>query len=168
MTTWKNNTTPAISQDNLNAIENKLTLLMSALYPVGAIYISTQQNNNTVSEEGKMGCPIADFFGTWIRIEGSFLLAATPNGSSGASQAAGHTGGSATNDFSNTLHYGVKNIFGLAYQDQQLVATGYGDRYIVGKARPSGTSDDESAYPHLANLNNMPPYLAVYMWERTA
>lgn len=163
MTTWRNNTTPAISQDNLNAIENKLTLLMNALYPVGAIYISTQQNNNTVSEEGKMGCPIADFFGTWIRIEGSFLLAATPNGSSGASQAAGHTGGSATNDLSNKIHYSSTS-YGLTATSP----SGYADRAVVGLARPSGTSTNETAYSHLANINNMPPYLSVYMWERTA
>ena len=40
--------------------------------------------------------PATLFGGTWERITGSFLLAATDNGSSGASQEAGNTGGAAT------------------------------------------------------------------------
>lgn len=55
------------------------------IYPVGSIYMSVNSTS-----------PATLFGGTWERITGSFLLAATDNGSSGASQAAGNTGGAAT------------------------------------------------------------------------
>ena len=54
-------------------------------YPIGSIYMSVNSTS-----------PATLFGGTWERITGSFLLAATDNGSSGASQAAGNTGGAAT------------------------------------------------------------------------
>lgn len=55
------------------------------IYPVGSIYMSVNSTD-----------PSTLFGGTWERITGSFLLAATDGGSSGASQAAGNTGGAAT------------------------------------------------------------------------
>lgn len=54
-------------------------------YPVGSIYMSVNSAN-----------PATLFGGEWERITGKFLLSATDNGSSGASQAAGNTGGAAT------------------------------------------------------------------------
>jgi len=172
-TNWANNSTPAINASNLTKIENQLTALTSVtdtnlkstlldmFYPVGSIYTSTTINSSTASVSGKAGCPIADIGGTWQRITGKFLLAATDNGSSGASQAAGNTGGSATNDFSDKLHY-TSTQYGL-----KSPSDGYQDRMVVGLARPSGTTNDECPYPHFSNLNNMPPYLSVYMWKRT-
>jgi microcystin-dependent protein len=53
-------------------------------YPVGAIYMSVSPTS-----------PATLFGGTWERITGRFLLAATDGGSSGASQAAGNIGGEA-------------------------------------------------------------------------
>ena len=55
------------------------------VYPVGSIYMSVNSTD-----------PGTLFGGTWERITGKFLLSATDNGSSGASQAAGNTGGAAT------------------------------------------------------------------------
>ena len=54
-------------------------------YPIGSIYMSVNSTS-----------PATLFGGTWERITGKFLLSATDNGSSGASQAAGNTGGAAT------------------------------------------------------------------------
>lgn len=62
----------------------KLGTILDA-YPVGSIYMSVNSTN-----------PQTLFGGTWERITGKFLLAATDNGSSGASQAAGRTGGAAS------------------------------------------------------------------------
>lgn len=62
-----------------------ITDLFDAIYPVGSIYMSVNSTS-----------PDTLFGGTWERITGSFLLAATDNGNSGASQAAGNTGGAAT------------------------------------------------------------------------
>ena len=55
------------------------------MYPVGSIYMSVNSTD-----------PSMLFGGTWERITGAFLLAATDGGNSGASQAAGNTGGAAT------------------------------------------------------------------------
>ena len=66
--------------------------LFDLIYPVGSIYMSV----NNVS-------PANLFGGTWERIEGSFLLAATENASStGASQSAGTTGGEASHTLSES------------------------------------------------------------------
>lgn len=59
--------------------------ILDAIYPVGSIYMSVNSTD-----------PGLLFGGTWARITGAFLLAATDNGNSGASQAAGNTGGAAT------------------------------------------------------------------------
>ena len=59
--------------------------LALAAYPVGSIYMSVNPES-----------PATLFGGTWERITGRFLLSATDNGNSGASQAAGNTGGAAT------------------------------------------------------------------------
>lgn len=61
-----------------------VNLALSA-YPVGSIYMSVSSTS-----------PADIFGGTWERIQGRFLLSATDNGSSGASQAAGNTGGEAS------------------------------------------------------------------------
>ena len=64
--------------------QNTMRTLVDLIYPLGSIYMSV----NNVS-------PQTFFGGTWTRITGRFLLAATDGGSSGASQAAGNTGGAA-------------------------------------------------------------------------
>lgn len=67
------------------ALKSQISSIKEAVYPVGSIYMSV----NPAS-------PATLFGGTWERITGSFLLAATDGGSSGASQAAGNTGGAAS------------------------------------------------------------------------
>lgn len=59
--------------------------IFDAIYPVGSIYMSVNPTD-----------PATLFGGAWERITGKFLLSATDNGNSGASQAAGNTGGAAT------------------------------------------------------------------------
>lgn len=209
------------------------------IYPVGAIYLSVDSTD-----------PGTLFGGTWERIAGRFLLAATDNGSSGASQAAGNTGGEATHvltpsetamknhkhvvpkhghgdniDYSvNNSGYAASAITGGGHEHNILLnesrdwtlftsgyeAGGYGltstagfvNRVVVGIGNAShrgryvaassshshnlpshthtltksgGVSDkdafDTTSNPSDANgsaHNNMPPYLSVYMWKRTA
>lgn len=91
--------------------------------------------------------------GTWERIQGKFLWA------SNTAHPAGSTGGSETVALSdNNLPYS-------AIMDKQSNAGGWGaqfvtvpsGQYVMG---PKGTN----ATPH----ENMPPYLSVDMWRRTA
>ena len=135
-----------VKASDLNEIKSVINDNVDNIYPVGSIYLSTNSTN-----------PGTLFGGTWVQIKDKFLLSA------GDTYTAGATGGVATNDLSNKIHYSNAS-YGLT--DASI--TGYADRTVVGIARPSGTSTDETAYSHFANINNMPPYLVVYVWKRTA
>lgn len=139
--------------------------LFNLIYPVGAVYISTN-----ATDPGML------FGGTWARIKDSFLLAA------GDVYAAGATGGSASNDLHNEpVHAGVGFVDGstigfdapdddtfeeggvqLNYSfmpSHTATATGMLIRY--GSALTRGVK-------LFGALNNLPPYLTVYIWQRTA
>lgn len=116
-------------------------LSVLAAYPVGAIYISVSSTN-----------PQTLFGGTWEQIQGRFLLAAD------STYKAGSTGGEAS----------------VTLTREQLPAAAWasGDGTNAKAGSITGTTDtgygawtqaDNWGQPH----NNMPPYLAVYMWKRT-
>lgn len=137
--------------------------LFAVFYPVGAIYMSVDSTN-----------PGTLFGGTWERITGRFLLAATDGGSSGASQAAGRTGGEATHTLtaaesgipahSHTARiYMVKNAASGSAQWRAINQADSGGSYGSAVEIYNNTAANASS-AH----NNMPPYLAVYVWKRTA
>lgn len=133
------------------------SLIFDAIYPVGSIYMSVANIN-----------PAAVFGGTWERITGRFLLAATDNGNSGASQAAGNTGGEATHlltaaesglpSHHHTVQY--RNLFQSGSARAGVYQSGTADG-IWNTSNAGGTNAS-------AAHNNMPPYLSVYVWKRTA
>ena len=117
-----------------------------AAWPVGSIYMSMQETS-----------PAMLFGGTWVRMENRFLLGA------GSGYVAGVTGGEAEHTLTENempSHYQLLPMnqageseywgpMGSAMQDGDL----------VNMTKPAGGNQ-----PH----NNMPPYIAVYMWQRTA
>lgn len=115
-------------------------------YPVGAIYLSVNSTS-----------PATLFGGTWEQLENRFLLGA------GSDYTAGATGGEAvhtlTIDEMPSHNHGFKRT---------TSATASGSTW----ARISSTGD--AVDDLITNTgggqahNNMPPYLAVYMWKRTA
>ena len=129
------------------------------VYPVGSIYMSVNSTN-----------PGTLFGGTWEQIEDTFLLAA------GTNYTAGATGGEATHTLTVTempVHSG--HITGSpsggnlkAYLNKSVLTT-YGS-----SGRGWWEMSGSEAYPVSENRgsggahNNMPPYLAVYVWKRTA
>lgn len=119
--------------------------LWETIYPVGAVYISTQATD-----------PGVLFGGTWAKITDRFLLAA------GETYPAGSQGGEAEHTLTvQELPSHAHTSYGWVYAGQSsgsvvLRADGEEDRYSTRQ-----TGGDA---PH----NNMPPYLAVYMWRRTA
>lgn len=140
--------------DLRNQISSLNANLANTMYPVGSIYMSVNATN-----------PAELFGGTWERLKDRFLLAA------GDSYAAGSTGGEAEHTLtedempSHTHHPFVDETFG-AYKNNG----GSGWKQAIVNKDSHKTSD---AYyfgftggnqPH----NNMPPYLAVYMWKRIA
>ena len=139
--------------------------LIDLIYPVGSIYMSV----NNVS-------PQTFFGGTWTQIQDRFLLAA------GSSYAAGSTGGEAT----HTL-----TVDEMPSHEGHLVSNDYSGGSDVGTAKgkylASSTmydygdtgrgwnvvSNNEVYLPGYSRggsqaHNNMPPYIAVYMWKRVS
>lgn len=142
----------------ISIIQNKIDegLPFDEVYPIGSIYMSVNSTD-----------PSNLFGGTWERITGKFLLAATDNGNSGANQAAGNTGGEAEHTLtvrelpshSHDLKGGdgsVSDWFGGSSADYGIISTGTTYSNLIG------VTGENAAH------NNMPPYLAVYMWKRTA
>ena len=121
-------------------------------YPVGAIYISTVDTS-----------PASLFGGTWERLKDRFLLAA------GDTYAAGATGGEAEHTLAVNEMPQHKHDFQASYSEAatgsevngKILAGGDSNSWLWNFAQ---TNNSGGNAPH----NNMPPYLAVYMWVRTA
>lgn len=117
-------------------------------YPIGAIYIST----NATSPETLFG-------GTWRPIQGRFLLAADNT------YKAGSTGGEATHTLTkNEMPNHQHSIWFPNDGGEQSAEIGYPEAGSKNTyyAEASKTADAGGGAAH----NNMPPYLAVYVWER--
>lgn len=129
--------------------------IFNAIYPVGSIYMSV---NNT--------SPATLFGGTWERIQDTFLLAA------GSSYAAGATGGEAavtlTVDQMPAHYHNLLGEFGATAASTFKPWETYTQLAGVnaGSKVPSGAAIEYAGGGQAHN--NMPPYLAVYMWKRTA
>ena len=117
--------------------------LIDSIYPVGSIYMSVNSTN-----------PQTLFGGTWQRIQGRFLFAAD------SKHAAGSTGGEETHQLTvdeMPSHTHKQSIGGEPSYGNAC----FKDRYdSIGEDTGAAGGDQ----PH----NNMPPYLSVYMWKRTA
>ena len=118
-----------------------------AAYPVGAIYISADSTS-----------PASLFGGTWAMITNRFLLAA------GDLYEGGTTGGEAAHTLT------VNEVPSHSHELQ----TGCGNPAAGGGIVLRGWSGDSYKSFSLFNTgggaahNNMPPYFAVYMWQRVA
>lgn len=133
--------------------------LLNLVYPVGSIYMSA----NATSPASFIG-------GSWERIQGRFLLAAS------SSYTAGSTGGEATHTLTESeiaahvhddiLAGGQRLSRGNGSYGSSTSDSVYGPWWGGGfsAAYYAQTSSAGGGQPH----NNMPPYLAVYIWKRTA
>lgn len=135
------------------------------IYPVGSIYMSTNDTN-----------PSLLFGGTWEQLENRFLLGA------GSSYTAGNTGGSATMAHTHatsnhTLTVAEMPSHSHKYTDYYNVSKGTGYKCVAFNlnADPTGLSVQATggggAHNHgntgaASNADNMPPYIVVYMWKR--
>lgn len=122
--------------------------ILDAVYPVGSIYMSVNDSN-----------PGLFLGGTWEAIEGRFLLGQSPD------YKVGTTGGEAkhtltTNEMPKHTH-GARN-FVINTTDNPFYVGSGGSRLSTA----TNIHTTESAGGGIAH-NNMPPYLAVYIWKRT-
>lgn len=121
-----------------NTFNNLKAFLLDTIYPVGSIYISTNSTS-----------PATLFGGTWAQIQDTFLLA------SGSTYTAGNTGGNATLSWANM---GINTTQGEASGQGTTTSNTFVNRVMV--RYPSNGAP--------ATGNNLPPYLVVNVWERTA
>lgn len=137
------------------------TDILQLIYPVGSIYMSVNSTS-----------PATLFGGTWARITGRFLLAATDNGSSGASQAAGNTGGAATVTLTAEQSGLPKHTHTATTKYAQTAGTGTARYHIASSGSTTSTNfvtiSNNTAQGASEAHENMPPYLSVYVWKRTA
>lgn len=149
------------------------------VYPIGSIYLSVSSTS-----------PATLFGGTWEQLKDRFLIGA------GSSYSNGSTGGATTHTHSTQAHtltvnempshqhyskaYNANNsLYKMAVDSLRLnsnVATwtsagnttaGSVDGDRIGKSDPTGGGASHS-HGNTGSSSNMPPYLAVYMWKRTA
>ena len=168
-------TTPIFdwSKDDFNingTLKVNNTNIFDLIYPVGSIYMSV----NSTSPEVLFG-------GTWEQIQGKFLLGMS------SSYPAGSQGGEATHTLTSheiPLH---GHYLGQQGNTSRMLPTNHAandpsHEYYVTEVESSGSTylkpnvtwggyltagtliDTPYGQPH----NNMPPYLAVAMWKRTA
>lgn len=124
--------------------------LLNLIYPVGSIYMSV----NNVS-------PATFFGGTWEQIQDRFLLAA------GSTYTAGTTGGEAKHTLTEAE---------MPSHGHWAAVVGGTEAYGQTRTAVSHFTLSTSGYLDSSTLvrtggdaahNNMPPYLAVYVWKRT-
>lgn len=123
------------------------------IYPVGAIYLSVSSTS-----------PETLFGGKWEQIQNRFLLAA------GSSYSAGETGGEATHTLTTDempQHAHKFDPDKRAIVDMGEFATKWGVHWETAEGYYCTYAQMQNAGGGQAH-NNMPPYLAVYVWKRTA
>lgn len=141
------------SIDNLQDTQSYTSLkglqdLFKYIYPVNSIYISYSH-----------AYPGDLFGGTWVRIENKFLWSGDEFSN------IGQTGGEATHtltvgEMPSHRHYIAKDDEGTDFPDN----TDYFTNGWAAGRRHSQTTDTGGNQPH----NNMPPYIQVSAWRRTA
>ncbi len=118
---------------------------MSVAYPVGSIYMSMNSTN-----------PQLLFGGEWEKLEGRFLLGAN------ASYAVGATGGEVSHTLTlSEIPSHVHNLLGRNTNMREGVQAA-----VCKSWDGSGGMLETYAAGGGGAHNNMPPYLAVYMWKR--
>lgn len=130
----------ALTDINLGA---KLT----DIYPVGSIYLTVNNTNPSTWITGT----------TWEQIKDTFLLGAGDTYSGGA------TGGEATHTLTVDEIPSHSHTFTDYYNISGVGSTGSTGSF-QNSTKSSGTGNTGGGNAH----NNMPPYLVVYMWKRTA
>ena len=130
--------------------------IVSLIYPVGSIYMSVNETN-----------PEILFGGKWEQLKDRFLLGAGDN------YAAGTLGGEATQIYNNgniLPGSSVTVVEATTGTDKWLGGTPWTQKYwsegdyVITTRGNASQLNPSIEYEH--PVNNMPPYLTVYMWRR--
>ena len=141
--------------------------LLEMIYPVGSVYISTKNTS-----------PATFLGGTWTRINGRFLLGLGSNAANTVttygSLAAGSINRTTAKELGGEVTHKLTTTEMPKHKHNLIVRVGAstGTYYGYPPASNSGGSNSEQNVGYETGgdgaHNNMPPYIAVYMWERTA
>lgn len=162
-------TLPETLMEGQLSFQTASNLVLDLVYPVGSIYMSVNATS-----------PSTLFGGTWEQIQGRFLLGMS------SSYPAGSQGGEAehtltSNEIPEHRHYLsqlgttvriLPSNVAAPDPNQEILTTklNSNNEYLKPNVTWGGylvageLLDTPNGRPH----NNMPPYLAVYMWKRTA
>lgn len=143
-------------------------LTIDDIYPVGSIYMTVNNVNPSTLFSGT----------TWQQIQDTFLLAA------GSTYSAGATGGAATHTLTEAQLPSISgkirvrpvinnsgSTLQVAYDASGHFSTASGGTPTTVKtstATSANANDVTFKFGSGSAHNNMPPYLAVYVWKRTA
>ena len=137
------------------------TINFDDIYPVGSIYMSVNSTD-----------PGTLFGGTWEQIEDKFLLAA------GSTYSAGKSGGTSTHSHNLDQAYSTAfakfNAIGstMWYSRYTGMPNAYSTTSKITASSYQNTTVSHSDAIGLGGstqvVSNMPPYLTVYVWKRTA
>lgn len=147
------------NEERISANELKIRLLggddpLNALHPVGSLFFSAEEES-----------PAALFGGVWEQLKDRFLLGA------GGGYSSGSTGGEATHKLTeaelppvgiydaNNANRRFRFLDGIV---QSATTAGWAGGITSSNSATSYVVTGGGDQPH----NNMPPYLAVYMWKR--
>ena len=132
---------------NEKSLEINGKTVFDMVYPVGSVYVSVNSTS-----------PATLFGGTWVQIKDKFLLSA------GDTYKAGATGGEATHVLT------VDEMPRHNHSIDNLNASGSTTPYMTVQAQEKkGYGDNVQTFFTGGGQahNNMPPYIVVYIWQRT-
>lgn len=129
------------------------TNILDLVYPTGSVYVAYTSTS-----------PATRFGGTWTAITDRFLIGA------GSSYAGGAWGGEATHTLSQEempwhKHTDNSRITWSSEDGEGIIYPGWSH---ATKIRVDSVTVETAAAGGGQAHNNMPPYIAVYMWRRTA
>lgn len=150
----------------ITAVDFYLENLRDKMFPVGAVYI-TYNNNNPGNFLG----------GTWVQFGQGRTLIGQGTGNDGSTSmsftTAGDTGGKYKTSHSHTTSFGWDNNAFFAgkpdgaannnYSRTSVVSNGY-----VIQASSSPTSASRLNWTEDISINHIQPYVTIYFWRRTA
>ena len=133
---------------NEKSLEINGKTIFDMVYPVGSVYVSVNATN-----------PSALFGGTWEQIKDRFLLSA------GDTYKAGATGGEATHvltvDEMPRHNHSIDNLNASGSTTPYMTVQAQEKKGYGGNVQTFFTGGGQAH-------NNMPPYIVVYIWQRTA
>lgn len=133
---------------NEKSLEINGKTVFDMVYPVGSVYVSVNSTS-----------PATLFGGTWVQIKDKFLLSA------GDTYKAGATGGEATHvltvDEMPRHNHSIDNLNVSGSATPYMTVQAQEKKGYGGNVQTSFTGGGQAH-------NNMPPYIVVYIWQRTA